>query len=541
MSRADEPVRHPGNSGLLRALDLSVLSTYVGLPLHIHAEGLRGTGKTTIMRSIRSRLPRILRIKGCLYNCLPWVPHCPRHASMSPEEVAAEGTEWITMPFREISHSAKVGTVAGSIDLSRLTDAGRPEAALLPGTIPQANRGVIFVDEINRLADTAPELADILLDVMGTKPGRLQVEETGMPCVAIPVSVSVWAASNPDEDPGPLEDIRKQLSDRFDFVVAMERPSEVATVREVLRSTRARYTSLFETALSRPPDAVFRACSATAGAAGEDERWRDLGEAARRTECSDAVEELIASLYIDFGLESLRAVEAIHHGAHMNSALEGRSKVTATDVLAVAPGALQHRVDVSSFARIMDHLGQRAKAEVGAESEAAGGRTGESDNGERAEDAISAALAGGAEAPVDEAASLAASTGSTAGRPEGGSPAGRHREPDATSTRTGARRHPRPGWLSLCSLVGLRALSPGGETRESSALAPALPGAAPGRGQGAQAGAGGSGRGRPGQGRSSGPAGQDEPVAPPHRARSLADIIRDMDGMPPGFRDPRAP
>ena len=58
----------------------------------------------------------------------------------------------------EISHSAKVGTVAGSIDLARLTDSTNPAAQLLPGLIPQAHRGIIFIDEINRLADTSRRL-----------------------------------------------------------------------------------------------------------------------------------------------------------------------------------------------------------------------------------------------------------------------------------------------------------------------------------------------------------------------------------------------
>jgi len=52
---------------------------------------------------------------------------------------------------------------------------------MLPGTLPQAHRGIVLVDEVNRLADTAPELTDILLDAMGTKPGRVQIEETVYP------------------------------------------------------------------------------------------------------------------------------------------------------------------------------------------------------------------------------------------------------------------------------------------------------------------------------------------------------------------------
>ncbi|MDN5376498.1 MAG: magnesium chelatase subunit, partial [Thermacetogenium sp.] len=153
---------------------------------------------------------------------------------MTPEEIAALGTEQIPVPFLEISHSAKIGTVAGTIDLGKLTNPSRPEAALLPGIIPQAHRGIVFVDEINRLADTSPEITDVLLDAMGTKPGRVQIEETGLPVVEVPVAVSVWAASNPDEEPGPLAEIRRQLSDRFDLVIPMGRPTTPEEVVDIL-------------------------------------------------------------------------------------------------------------------------------------------------------------------------------------------------------------------------------------------------------------------------------------------------------------------
>ena len=95
--------------------------------------------------------------------------------------------------------------------MAKITDPTNPTAAILPGVVPQAHRGIIFVDEINRLADTSPEITDVLLDVMGTKPGRIQIEEAGIPLVQIPVQVSVWAASNPDEEPGPLEEIRSAV------------------------------------------------------------------------------------------------------------------------------------------------------------------------------------------------------------------------------------------------------------------------------------------------------------------------------------------
>ena len=315
--------RYEGNQALFDLVLMSIVSSYVGEPLHVHAEGLRGTGKTTIMRASRGILPRITRIKNCIYNCDPNDPHCPHHRHLSDEEIAVLGTEEIPMPFLEISHSAKVGTVAGSIDLSRLTDPNHPEARLLPGLIPQAHRGIIFIDEINRLADTSPEITDILLDVMGNKPGHIQIEEAGLPTVDITVSVSVWAASNPDEDPGPLEEIRRQLSDRFDMVCYMGRPDSVDILSHILRENS-------HTNKLRGRDKTSEADDLN----NDQYRKRiiDWSAVYEKTELPDFLRNFIARLYIKNNLESIRAIEAMQQGAVLFSVIKNRDKVMFNDV-----------------------------------------------------------------------------------------------------------------------------------------------------------------------------------------------------------------
>lgn len=342
--------RYEGNESLFELVLMSVVSTLVGEPLHIHAEGLRGTGKTTIMRSVRGVLPNITRIKGCIYNCDPEKPHCPQHKNMTVQELSALGTEEIPMPFLEISHSAKVGTVAGSIDLSRLTDAVQPEARLLPGLIPQAHRGILFIDEINRLADTSPEITDILLDVMGNKPGHIQIEEAGLPVVEIPVSVSVWAASNPDEDPGPLEEIRRQLSDRFDMVCYMGRPDSVDILAQMLKENS-------------------HACKNRQNNNHNDDdqgnevyrknivKWAGLYEQA---DLPDFLRNFIARLYIKHNLESIRAIEAMQQGAVLHSIIRGHDKVLINDVTDMIPLVLKHRVDGDTLIRMINDVDSRS-------------------------------------------------------------------------------------------------------------------------------------------------------------------------------------
>lgn len=336
--------RHDGNQSLFNLVEMSVVSTMAGEPLHVHAEGLRGTGKTTIMRAARELLPKITRIAGCIYNCDPERPHCPLHRSMSQEEVEALGTEEIDMPFLEISHSAKVGTVAGSIDLAKITDAQSPQAALLPGIIPQAHRGILFIDEINRLADTSPEITDILLDVMGNKPGRMQIEEAGLPTVELTIQVSVWAASNPDEDPGPLEEVRRQLSDRFDMVVYMGRPTSVDVVVKMLESSDRAKKEEFKPNLLMAKNDDFQ------------KRVLKMAEMYKVNELPDFLRSFIARVYIKNNLESIRAIEAIQQGAVLYSILKNHKQVMINDVVEMLPLALKHRVDGDTLLKIMNGL-----------------------------------------------------------------------------------------------------------------------------------------------------------------------------------------
>ncbi|MBX5477171.1 MAG: AAA family ATPase, partial [Clostridia bacterium] len=363
-------VRHPGNDELFRAVAWSLAGLRRGWPVHLHAEGLRGTGKTTILRAARALLPTIRRIRGCLYNCDPLAPHCPEHRHLSPGEIAALGEEAVPAPFLEISPSAKIGTVVGSIDLTRVLDRTRPEASLLPGTLAQAHRGIVFIDEINRLADIAPELADALLDVMGTKPGRLQIEETGLPKVVLPVNVTVWAASNPDEDPGPLSDVRRQLADRFDLVVSMSRPTTVDAVKRILSSRHplpaagapaasgmegrgAGATASGDGAASAPPAAAAPAASNAAGDAVSvwHEAETDPGEG--WPEVDEILRDFLACTYVRFQLESLRAVEAWQATARLAAACRRGTRVSAEDLLRTAAPVLRHRVDPQTLAEIL--------------------------------------------------------------------------------------------------------------------------------------------------------------------------------------------
>ena len=330
MKSFNQLIRHNGNRNLFKAVEMAVAAIMNERVVHIHAQGLRGTGKTTIMRSIKEMLPPIVRIKGCLYNCHPHYPHCPMHNKMKYEEIEKIGIEYVQRPFLEISQSAKISTVVGSIDLQKLTDQQKMVAAILPGTIPQAHRGIIFIDEINRIADTSPEIADVLLDVMGTKPGRIQIEEIGLPSVELPLSVSVWAASNPDENPGPLNRVRRQLSDRFDFTIEMARPDSYESVFRILTHQHDSGSEMEDLLL----------------------RTKKLDDIV----IEEAIKNVVAKIYVDFRLESLRAIEAIETGSVLAAFIAQRSNVLLDDVASVIPFALNHRTNKETILAILQYI-----------------------------------------------------------------------------------------------------------------------------------------------------------------------------------------
>lgn len=334
MKKYSQLIRHDGNIPLFRIIELAITGVMNNIPVHIHAEGVRGTGKTTIIRATKDILPKIKRIKGCIYNCDPDKPHCPIHNKLSKTEIDSIGTEFIPIPFLEISPSAKKGTIVGSVDLKKLTSKKNPETSLLLGTIPKAHRGIVFIDEINRVTDIAPEIADILLDVMGTKPGKIQIEESGLPIINIPIQVSVWAASNPDEDPGPLEDIRKQLSDRFDFCINVKRPKNAITVRKILESNTTDCNNITSDKLNQLARSV---------------------DNLSLYKPKDNILQLLSSLYIDFGLESLRTVESIVLGLKLQGALT-KKLPRFEDLLFISKWALYHRTDNKNLNNILTNL-----------------------------------------------------------------------------------------------------------------------------------------------------------------------------------------
>ncbi|HEX6478846.1 MAG TPA: ATP-binding protein [Ktedonobacteraceae bacterium] len=190
--------------------------------------GRRGTGKSTAVRSLVKLLPEITGVSDCLYFCDPAVPQSmcsqcrERHARGESLPVSKRPVPLVTLPL-----NASEDRVAGAFDLSTaLQGRGRHFA---PGLLAEANRGLLYVDEINLLND---HIADLLLDAAALNMNR--VEREGI-SIAHPARFVLIGTMNPEE--GIL---RPQLLDRIGLFVVAEDLRD-ATARTMIVERRLAY------------------------------------------------------------------------------------------------------------------------------------------------------------------------------------------------------------------------------------------------------------------------------------------------------------
>ena len=281
--------------------------------------GDRGTGKSTAVRSLAGLLPVMPVVTGCPYNCAPGAEaglcgQCQGCApGMAPQHDA-------TVPVVDMPLGATEDRVVGALDLERALSRG--EKAFEPGLLARANRGFLYIDEVNLLED---HLVDLLIDVAAS--GENVVEREGL-SIRHPARFVLVGSGNPEEG-----ELRPQLLDRFGLSVEVRTPDDIA----------ARIT------IVRRRDAFDRdRAGFVAEWRAEDGRCRDRIEAAREllpaVEVPDAVLEDAARLCMRLGTDGLRAELTLLRAARALAALDGEVEAARGHLLRVAPSALRHRL-----------------------------------------------------------------------------------------------------------------------------------------------------------------------------------------------------
>lgn len=305
-----------GQQQLKRALLLCAVDPTLGGVL---IRGDKGAAKSTAARGLIDVLPPIARAPGCAFNCAPHAPLAECGACQSDDALTAAAPTLGPVPFVNLPLGATEDRVLGSLDFEKALRNG--QQAFKPGLLAAAHRGLLYIDEVNLLAD---HLVDVLLDVSAM--GVNTVQREGL-SISHPARITLLGTMNLEEG-----ELRPQLLDRFGMMVEVTAPRDPATRTEVVRRRLA-----------------FEADPAAFVAA-----WQDETAALRATILAaqaglaavalpDSLFAFISQLCCEFEIASLRADIVMHKAARAMAALDGRGEVTAEDVRDAAELVLPHR------------------------------------------------------------------------------------------------------------------------------------------------------------------------------------------------------
>ena len=319
-----------GQGQMRLALELNAVNPAIGGVL---IRGEKGTAKSTAVRALARLLPELEVVVGCHFGCAPrgeaMCPDCQARVRAGEElEVARRQMRVVELPI-----NASEDRVVGSIDLEAAIHSG--QRRFEPGVLAEANRQILYVDEVNLLDD---HIVDVLLDAAAM--GVNVVEREG---------ISVWHPSrfilvgtmNPEEG-----DLRPQLLDRFGLCVDVSGITNVPDRVEIVQR-RERFED-------EPEEFA-------AEWEGEEARERtriDLAiEALPKIKTAPAVLEAIAKLAIELEVDGHRADLVARKAAQAYAALEALPQVGLSEVAAIAPMVLAHRVHTRPGQRPHDIAG----------------------------------------------------------------------------------------------------------------------------------------------------------------------------------------
>jgi len=307
-----------GQEEMKLALELAVIDSNIG---GVMIFGHRGTGKSTAVRALAELLPRVARVRGCVYGCDPGsltelCDNCRARRNAAGRLPSGR----YAVPVVDLPLGATEDRVCGTLDIERALADG--VKAFDPGLLARANRGFLYIDEINLLDD---HLVDILLDAAAS--GRNIVEREGI-SVTHPARFVLVGSGNPEEG-----ELRPQLLDRFGLYAEIKTITDVD--QRVLIVERREY---FE----NDPAAFEIEWSA------EQDKLRKRLARARRILPSVRIDRhlLLAAARLCAGLnvDGHRGELTIARAAKALAAFSGRRSVSDQDVRIVAVMALRHRL-----------------------------------------------------------------------------------------------------------------------------------------------------------------------------------------------------
>ncbi|MDU8942437.1 magnesium chelatase ATPase subunit I [Ovoidimarina sediminis] len=276
--------------------------------------GDRGTGKSTAVRGLAALLPPIRQVADCPVNSAR-VEDCPDWAEVPLKRIVKKPTPVIDLPL-----GVTEDRVTGALDIEKALTRG--QKAFEPGLLARANRGYLYIDEVNLLED---HIVDLLLDV--AQSGENLVEREGL-SIRHPARFVLVGSGNPEEG-----ELRPQLLDRFGLSVEVTSPRDIAQRVEVIRrrqayeADREGFVRKWGRRDARLRSKILAARDSLAGVGTPDQALTDCAE-----------------LCLALGSDGLRGELTLLRAARALAAFEGRDSVTRADLRKAAPMALRHRL-----------------------------------------------------------------------------------------------------------------------------------------------------------------------------------------------------
>ncbi len=312
-----------GQKRMKRALILNAVDIRIGGVL---IRGERGTAKSTAARALAALLPDVQVVDGCRFGCDPehsasWCTECRERAGTG----GLLPSKKRPIPFINLPVSATEDRVVGTLDIEKAIQKG--ERHFDAGILASANRGLLYIDEVNLLDD---HVVDVLLDSAAM--GMNIVEREGI-SFSHPARFILVGTMNPEEG-----DLRPQLLDRFALSVDIVG----------IRGARER-VAIMERHLAFEEDPV-------AFHAAWQEKEKELSEqiAHARTLVSKVTYSSrdllsIAALTASLNVDGHRADLVILKAARAQAAFDGRTAINDMDIALAAELALPHRVNSTPF------------------------------------------------------------------------------------------------------------------------------------------------------------------------------------------------
>jgi len=328
-----------GQEDMKLSLQMAAVDASIGGVLVL---GDRGTGKTTAMRALAALLPPIDVVKGCRFACNLAKPDalCDECQTRMKSETLASVTRGT--PVVDLPLGASEDRVVGALDLEKALTAG--VKAFEPGLLAAANRGFLYIDEVNLLED---HLVDLLLDVAVS--GINVVERDGL-SIRHQARFLLVGSGNPEEG-----ELRPQLLDRFGLSVEVSTPQDIeqrmniVRLRDEFEQNPAAFIKKFKTKDASIGKKIARAKTLLADVVVSDDALRTISE-----------------LCVALGTDGLRGELTLLRACRAYAALSGVKNVNTSHIERVAAMSLRHRLrrdpldDSGSSVRV-----ERAMSSVG--------------------------------------------------------------------------------------------------------------------------------------------------------------------------------